>query len=784
MRRSACTMLVAVLLMGGVLASPAAAGPKYGTFTEENLDRAIKQAKDYLYSRQKNGHWKKYGKGPGDKNWHPLGPTALATVALLSAGENPQKKELKAALEILAKGAKSETGTYTLGLMGNVFMLANRKTQGKYRPELRLVTKRLVLSTKDGSYGYRSEGKQDSSGDHSNAQYGLLGVWGGRLGNEEIDKEYWAAVMRHWLLTQNADGGWAYKWDKSGKEGPAGPSGNSSTRTMVTAGVASLFVCFDNLFADAFVQCKTSSHFTAIQRGLDWFDRNFADDDGRIQIGSHSGYYLYGIERVGLASGYKYFGKADWFKLGTEYLLGKQKDNGSWGGGKSSVIETSYGLLFLARGRHPVLMNKLEFDGDWNNRPRDCAALTRYHNRTFEQQVAWQIINLKVPVREWHDAPILYISGAKAPNFSDVAPSPEIPSDIEKLRRYVLQGGTILSVTECDGKPFADGIRKTYAKLFPKYELTPVPKDHLLYSGKLQNDLRGRPKMYMVSNGIRPLAIHTDEDLSLHWQMERVSSRARAFEAMSNISAYVTDTFKMRTRGVSHWPEDIDAKPVATITVARVKHSGNYDPEPLAGQRLAGLMLKETGIKVNVTDPMDPTKLSAKTAEVAWITGVGQAKFSNDERSAIRSFVQAGGMVVIDAAGGSKAFQDSMKTELREMFDQPVLRIMSNDPLYNNKAFPLGDVKYRRKTVLRLGSERVKSPQLRGMKLDGRLAVVYSREDLTAGLVGYQGYEVDGYDPGTGSDPGTAYRLMRSILLQAAPEAAKKAAAAKTSDNK
>ena len=47
---------------------------------------------------------------------------------------------------------------------------------------------------------------------------------------------------------------------------------------------------------------------------------------------------------------------------------------------------------------------------------------------------------------------------------------------------------------------------------------------------------------------------------------------------------------------------------------------------------------------------------------------------------------------------------------------------------------------------------------------------------LTAGLVGYQGYEVDGYDPGTGSDPGTAYRLMRNILLQAAPEAAKKAA--------
>ncbi len=769
-----------LLVMSGLLVSPALAAGEDGSFSEENIDRAIQRAKAYLYSEQKNGRWEKYGKGPNDKNWHPLGPTALATVALLSAGENPQKKELKAALEILAKGARTDTGTYTLGLMGNVFMLANRKTQGKYRQELRLVTKRLVLSTKDGSYGYRSEGKQDSSGDHSNAQYGLLGVWGGRLGNEEISKEYWAAVMRHWLLTQNADGGWAYNWDKSGKEGPAGPSGKSSTRTMVTAGVASLFVCFDNLFADAFIECKASTHFTAIQKGLDWFDRNFADKNGQIELRGRNGYYLYGVERVGLASGYKYFGKADWFKLGTEYLLSKQGKNGSWGGSKGGAIETSFALLFLARGRHPVLMNKLQFDGDWNNRPRDCAALTRYHNRTFEQQVAWQIINLKVPVREWHDAPILYISGAKAPTFSETAPSADTPSDIEKLRRYVQQGGTILSVTECPetgGKAFADGIRKTYAKLFPKYELTPIPADHPLYS--VQNNLKGRPKMYMVSNGIRPLAIHTDEDLSLQWQLERTSSRVNSFEAMSNITAYVTDKFNMRTRGVSHWPEDVDAKPVATMTVARLKHSGNYDPEPLAGQRLAGLMLKDTGIKVNVTDPIDPTKLPTEKAEVAWITGVGQAKFSADERSAIRTFVQKGGTVIIDAAGGSKAFQDSMKTELREMFDQPVLRIMSTDPLYSNKAFPLGEVKYRRATAIRLGGERSNKPQLRGMKLDGRLAVVYSREDLTAGLVGYQGFEVDGYDPGTGSDPGTAYRVMRSILLQADPEAAKKAASSK-----
>jgi hypothetical protein len=470
-----------------------------------------------------------------------------------------------------------------------------------------------------------------------------------------------------------------------------------------------------------------------------------------------------------MASGYKYFGKADWFKLGVQYLLGKQKGDGGFG----EVIETSFSLLFLARGSYPVLVNKLEFDGDWNNRPRDCATLTRYHNRTFEQQVAWQIINLKVPVREWHDAPLLYISGAKAPNFSDAASGPGELSDIEKLRRYVHQGGTILSITECSGKGFAEGIRKTYAKLFPKYELTPVPKDHPLYS--CQNDLRGRPKLYMVSNGVRPLAIHTDEDLSLQWQLQRFDSRAKSFEAMANIAAYVTDTFNMRRRGVSHWPKEANTQPVAQITVARVKHSGNYDPEPLAGQRLSRLMLRQTGIKVNVTKPLAPGKIPSN-AEVAWITGTGAGSFSDAERAALKKYVKNGGTLVIDAAGGNKAFQNAMRKELRSMFDQPALRVMSTSPLYRNETWPLGDVKYRRLARRLLGKDRREQPQLRAITQDDRMAVIYSQEDLTGGLVGYQSYEVNGYDPGTGGEPGTAYRVMRSILLHAAPTAAKKAA--------
>ncbi len=753
---------IALLLGAGLVLTMVQPAMARKPYSDQAVGEAIRKGVEYLKSERRNGRWEKHGKGPDDKNYHPWGPTALATVALLSCGENPQQKDMKETLDLLAKAAEDETGTYTLGLMGNAFMLANRDTQGAYRKPLRIVWKRLVDSTKDGSFGYRSEGKHDSSGDNSNSQYGVLGVWAAVLdGKEEVPRKFWQVVMNHWLSDQNADGGWGYK-SKDGRH-------QATRRTMAAAGVATLFVCFDNLFQNLFIDCSGTREMRAVQKGLDWFDKNFSEehDSDAIEMSGRNGYYLYGIERVGLASGYKYFGQSDWYKLGAEYLLDKQDRDGSWKG----VVETSFALLFLARGRQPVLINRLSYgedrdrdgkpdDMDWNNRPRAAAYFTRWLSKKFETDVAWQIINMKVPVSEWHDAPILLITGSKDPEFDDDA--------IAKLRRYVLEGGTIVSVTECEGQGFREGIRKAYRKMFPKYELTPLGPDHLIYQRELQYDLGGKPKFHMIHNTVRPMVIHTDVDITKSWQLQDADTTA--YRGFVNLTWLVTDQLRLRHRGVTHWPVVKDYQPVGTIKVARVKHDGVDDPEPLAGERLSGLMANRLAVKVEVTEPLMAGELADSGAKIAWMTGTGKLKLTDKQVQGLRAFIKAGGTLIVDAAGGDKDFAGSAELALMEAFEGRFSYLPATSEFYKG---PKGtqDEKILFRARMRA---RVNKPRLKEMRLGGRPVVLLSRDDITAGLTGYECYGVSGYNPGDGVDPGGAYRLMRNLLLKLSPEVAAK----------
>ena len=277
--------------------------------------------------------------------------------------------------------------------------------------------------------------------------------------------------------------------------------------------------------------------------------------------------------------------------------------------------------------------------------------------------------------------------------------------------------------------------------------------------------LKGKPKFHAVSNGIRPLAIHVEEDMSLPWQVRQDKTEEWAYQAAENVFLYATDKpdlkdkDSIRPRGVSLWPEPPAGEPSKKVKVARVKYAGNWDPEPLAYERLGRLLAQEVGVglEMSVSEMKD---LPASGAAVAAMTGTNALQVSEADREALKKFVEGGGLLLVDAAGGSRAFAQSAEGLIGEMFGaSSIKRLPVNSPVYAAKE--IKDFKYRRQTRSRLGG--AKEGQMRGVTVAGnRQGVVYSREDLTGGLVGYACYGCDGYAPQT------AYEILRNIMVTAA----------------
>jgi len=586
----------------GLAASPAAAqDPGDQEWNDQAVEEGIQRGIAFLWSQWSNGHWRE--PNPNAQGILPVnygGRTALCAYALLAAGVKPQEPRMKQTLEWLAKVPMK--GTYARALRANVWALLGRDSS--YRKNLADDVAYLMHGIDGrGGYDYVPHGKPMHASmdprsrprnvryDNSNSQLAVLGVWAGVRCGAEVPLWYWQLVERHWAQDQQNDGGWCYQ-----------QKGNSYG-SMTVAGVATMFICFDALYHKQFVQCQARTDYPPIVKGLNWLDRNFSATNNPNKGMNHYYYYLYGLERVGLASGYKYFGKTDWYKMGVSALLGRQRGNGSWG----DVVDSSFALLFLARGRHPILSNKLNYPGTWNSRPRDLANLTAWVSQRFERTVNWQIVHLDAPVAELHDAPILYISGASAPQFTD--------QGVAKLRQFVNQGGVILSEAACNRAAFTLAMKKYYQQMFPDYELKRLDPDHPIY--KLHFDIGGMDRgLSAISNGVRLLAIHAPAELSLDWQLNLYSTGRDSFQLGANIYFFVTDKGILPPRGVSRWPTARAFVPVQTLQLTPVRHDGNWNPEPLAWGRFAILMGNRHQVKVEVRQPTALAELSAAECQL------------------------------------------------------------------------------------------------------------------------------------------------------------------------
>ncbi|HEY7120004.1 MAG TPA: DUF4159 domain-containing protein [Tepidisphaeraceae bacterium] len=761
-------LLVVAIILG------ACAAPCLASVSNSDIEASLKRAKAFLYSKLNRDNWEvaPHGVYHNDNlvvggQWG--GVTALATYALLASGESPQDPRLAPAIEFLKKA--DLRGTYALAMRMQVWLLLPPTKDVKAlanADKVRLLTMTQSRGNARGMHDYTALG---SSYSHSRSQYAVLAMWAADQMGLEVPNRYWAEAEAGWIRHQDISGGWTYAAPEDVNV-PVTPG-------MTAAGVATLFITQDYLHAGNGIGCQGNVDNPAIERGVEWLAQNFdkvATDERYTRDFPFA--TLYAVERVGVASGRKYFGPHDWYAKGVTWLLGMQKPDGSFNtflgsgpmdGPIGPVVDTSFATLFLARGRAPVAINKLDYSGPasdvrkappWDQRPRDVANVVRWIGRQLELDLNWQVVNANVPATELLDAPILYIAGSRPIDLT--------PAQVATLRSYVEMGGLIVAHADCASPAFAASVRKLGQEMFPDYAFRELPQDHFLYHNLFNSSKwKQRPQIQGLSNGARELMllIHGQDTAKL-WQIRSVKGHEEAWELAANLFRTTFESRgSLRFKGDTHWvTPDGKIEPKRTLSLARLRYDGNWNPEPGGWQRLAAILHNDFGLELRVgTVKPGEGKLSAGY-KVAHLTGTGKVKLDVAAREELRDFVQGGGTLIIDAAGGSGEFADSAELLMMMLFPNDKARLLPPEhPVYRlaETTIPIDYRNYARKTLV----SGLRTGRLMGIELDKRLAVVFSREDLSVGLVGQ---DVDGV---LGYTPATATRLMASVVMGAAGKA-------------
>jgi len=748
--------------------------------TPDQIDNAIAKGQKFLLGLQKpTGQWENDLKRVGTAhNWEKMqgdsfgGFTAIATYALLASGEDANDPQIAKAIDFLRTA--DVIGIYALGLRANVWQLIPETAKNSEWLEAAVRKDRdLILNglnttgTNDGFWDYgNGHGKRV---DHSVSQYGVLGLWAAQQSGAEIDIDVWGTLDRHWREQQFPDGSWSYDSTPT-KAGSI--SKGATSASMTAAGVATLFITQDYISAEKGSACNGNISNENIERGMAWMAANFAK--------ANNLYSMYGVERIGVASGRKYFGAHDWFAEDAERVLKAQKTDGSWEGGFAGAVPiptTSYALLFLARGRAPVLVNKLQYnladapatapapgakpgpaEGRWNQRPRDIANVIRWFIRQSENDLNWQIVNLSAPAVELAEAPVLYISGDTELSFT--------PKELQKLREFVYLGGMIFGNSDCGSDAFSQSFEKLGTTLF-KREFRDLPQNHPIYTVEQYpaSKWKDKPAVLGLSNGIRELMLLVPQaDAGRAWQVRANRTHAEDFQLGANAFMYAVDkspSVKGRTHIVQIDPKIVTDR---TLRVARLEVGDNWDPEPGAWNRMIAVLHNEAKVAVTVTRvKLEPGSLAPY--KVAHLTGTTKIKLSDDQRAALLEWIGHGGTLIIDAAGGSADFADSIEAELKTTFGPDAEKglaefVQPDHPMFNLPNMAIQSVSYRAFARTFLVGD-LRSPRIRAIEHNGRVQVFYSREDLTEGMVGEKVDGVDGYSPESATE------LMRNMVIYA-----------------
>ncbi|MEO1498389.1 MAG: DUF4159 domain-containing protein [Planctomycetota bacterium] len=776
MRRHAT---VAVLLAGltagltGPTAKTCVAQPA-ATIDPTAVLGAIDRGVGYL-KRQQNGRggWDELSTFPG-------GISALCALGLLNAGLDADDPTIARALDYLRRLEPNQT--YTVAMQTMVLATAEplRDLPTLQRNVRWLEGAQATDGDHAGGWTYRADQK---GSDPSNTQFALLALYEAQRAGAKVSEETWRRSEGYWLKRQNRSGSWGY------------PPQARESGSMTCAGVGSLLIVeLARAEGDAQVEgetvrcCQPHGSSDAIDKGLAWLGKRFSVRRNPGYNAWHY-YYLYALERVGRLSARRFIGDHDWYREGVEQLVKTQDSlTGAWHAkraskGADTLRDTAFGLLFLAKGRRPILLGKVRHgeQPDWNAHRHDASHLIDAAGKAWELPMTWQTIDLaQATPEDLLTAPILYFSGA---DLGDVI------EHATKLRQYVDRGGFVFIESSCTEDAAAvSGVQPLADAVFPEpeYGLRRIEPGHPLW--RMEQLVRAESpyvgSLWGVDYGCRTSFVFCERDLSCYWELDSPHKTLEYADAVQrriedaravglNVAAYATG----RTpRGKEQqFVEPLDELAIdglgsrGVITVAKIRHTGGCDDAPAA---LTNLLRAAGQSEAKLAVSTKPIPVGADSPELvrhhfAFMHGRNDFRLTAAERRSLGEYLQNGGTLLADAICASKPFARACKNEVSAALGgrrfEPV---PADDPIFTTTygGYDLRRVRVRDPQPTRDDEPlavrvRERPPQLEGVRIDDRWAVLFSPLDLSCALESHEAIQCRGY---TRED---AARIGMNVLL-------------------
>ncbi len=199
--------------------------------------------------------------------------------------------------------------------------------------------------------------------------------------------------------------------------------------------------------------------------------------------------------------------------------------------------------------------------------------------------------------------------------------------------------------------------------------------------------------------------------------------------------------------------------PENRFVYAQLRWQGTWDPYPALWPQIGRYLQQTTSVvpwperrTLTVDDP------ALFESPFLVILGQGAVSFSEAEKERLRRYIIGGGMIFLDntEAERNSPFGRSAPALLKSLFPESTW-----------EALPSDNVVFRSFFLLRgVGGRRIAEPQLKGLRVQDRLAVLYCANDLHGALArDHLGNALFSCEPGGENQRYESWKLMVNVIL-------------------